>query len=203
MSYGHLQARFAKSCTEAAFGYARAATAAYVDLAGQSLDLWARAAHAATQAPGDRPHYQPDFDRSPSPMTPFDFWLSASNDWAKAMGRMTPFGDRGSPLPVNPMTVWWSLMPANALPASWPMAYAYMSSGVPRTVAWPAAEANAAVIDAAETAAETVTMAFSSYRSESGYAMSQLAFPRQLQAALLFAAPLSAALAFPWVLARA
>ncbi len=199
MSYGHLQARFAQSCTDAAFGYARAATAAYVDLAGQSLDLWARAARAATQAPGSR-----DFDRTPSsPTTPFDLWLSASNDWAKAMSRMTPFGDRGAQMALTPMTVWWNLMPANAVPTSWPMAYAFMSSGVPRAVAWPAAEANAAMIDAAEAAAETVNTAFASYRSESGYTMAQMSYPRRLQAALLFAAPFSAALAFPWVLARA
>ena len=78
---------------------------------------------------------------------------------------------------LTPMTVWWNLMPANAVPTSWPMAYAFMSSGVPRAVAWPAAEANAAMIDAAEAAAETVNTAFASYRSESGYTMAQMSYP--------------------------
>lgn len=194
MSYGHLQARFAKSCSDAAFGYARAATAAYVNIAGQSIDLWSESARSASR--GFAP---PEPEPPKVAATPFEFWMTASNDWMKVWGGMTPFADQsGRP---SPMAVWWSLVPPNATPASWPMAYAFMSAGVPSAVAWPAAEANAAVIDATEAATETFTTTFSSYRSTTGFATAPYSLPTRMRTLLLCAAPFSAAMAFPWIFA--
>jgi hypothetical protein len=98
------------------------------------------------------------------------------------------------------MTAWFGMFPLNATPSSWPMAYAFMAAGIPRSVAWPAAEANDAVLDAAEAATASFNSAFANYRSESGYAMAQIVSPRRLQTALLLA-PFGASLAFPWSLA--
>ena len=46
----HLQERFTRHCTDAAFGYATAATAAYAVFADQVLSFWADALQ-----PSDRP----------------------------------------------------------------------------------------------------------------------------------------------------
>jgi hypothetical protein len=71
---------------------------------------------------------------------------------------------------------------------------------VPRNVALPAAEANVAVMDAANAATASVTQVFSSYRSEGGFAMSpQVVSPRNNLMFAAFLAPFgAAALATPW-----
>ncbi len=75
-----------------------------------------------------------------------------------------------------------------------------MTAGVPREVAWPTAEANAAAIDAAEAATEAVNSVFASYHTDSGYAAAHIMPPKQMIAAMLLA-PLGASLAFPWTMA--
>ena len=50
------------------------------------------------------------------------------------------------------------------------MAFMMVSSGVPHTVAWPTAEANAAVLDAADAATQSIKKAFASYHTEGGHA---------------------------------
>jgi len=189
-----LSQRFARSCTTAAFGYARAASAAYAAFADQTLDFWSSAAKSAAQnddhrstspqlSMGPRPYraaYVPPARSEPAPQ--FDF-VRMSNAWA------------ASPM-FAPVRAWWGMFPLEGPPASWPMAYAMMSAGVPRAVAMPAAEANAAAMDAAEVAAQSVDRAFASYRSDSGFAVSQVIGPKSLISAL-FLAPL-ASFKFPW-----
>jgi hypothetical protein len=58
---------------------------------------------------------------------------------------------------------------------AWPMAFMLMASGVPHSVAWPAAEANAAAMDAADAAAVTVRQVFASYQTDGGHASSSQA----------------------------
>jgi hypothetical protein len=74
---------------------------------------------------------------------------------------------------LAPMRAWWGLFPLQGPPASWPMAYAMMSAGVPRAVALPAAEANMAAMDAADAAKASLDRAFSAYRTDSGFAATQ------------------------------
>jgi hypothetical protein len=76
-------------------------------------------------------------------------------------------------------SAWLGMCPAAAAapPAAWPMAFRMMASGVPRTVAWPAAEANVAVMDAAEVASASVQKVFASYRSSDGHAVSRQPWP--------------------------
>jgi hypothetical protein len=192
--YDHeLSTRFAKSCTTAAFGYAKAAQAAYATLADQALDFWSTAARAytagATSDSGDlhlvtgpRPYRSAVSSAHAVPSTPNDF-LKISTDWAN------------SPM-FAPARAWWGLFPLQGNPSSWPMAYAMMSAGVPRAVAMPTAEANVAAMDAAQLAQQSISRTFSSYRSDGGHAVSPMGSAQAFMSAM-FPAPLPA-FKFPW-----
>jgi hypothetical protein len=193
-----LTQRFAQSCTTAAFGYARAASAAYAALANQTLDFWTSAARGAVKSRfggGDYSPSAPYLVTGPKPYRSaitaeagdsFDGFVRASHAWA------------ASPM-FAPMRAWWGMFPLEGNPASWPMAYAMMTAGVPRAVALPAAEANMAAMDAAEVATTSMDRVFSSYRSESGFAMAQIISPKNLFSVMLLAPmTMTMALNLPW-----
>lgn len=192
--YDHeLSTRFAKSCTTAAFGYARAASAAYAAMADQTLSFWSTAAWAYNAGAtgesrdlqlvtGPRPYRSAVSSAHIVPSTPSEF-LKFSTDWAN------------SPM-FAPARAWWGMFPLQGTPASWPMAYAMMSAGVPRAVAMPTAEANIAAMDAAQLAKQSIDRAFSSYRSEGGYAVSPMA-PAQSFMTAMFPTTIPA-FKFPW-----
>jgi hypothetical protein len=130
---------------------------------------------------------------------------AAHSPWGKSAWASSPWGAGGAngiaaQMAFSPVAAWWGMFPLNGNPSSWPMAYGMMTAGVPREVAWPTAEANAAAIDAAEAATDAINTVFASYRSESGYAMAQVIGPRQIMTALMLA-PFGASLAFPWSMA--
>jgi hypothetical protein len=192
-----LQARFAQSCTDAAFGYARATTAAYAALACRTVEFWT-ATHLASSGSGSerrdamrssRRHAQVPAVREPWPAPAFDLfklpypWNAGSNAFAQHFA-------------FAPAAAWWGMFPLRGAPECWPAAFALMTVGIPSSVAWPTAEANVAALDAAEAATESLNNAFASYRSESGYAMAQVISPRKLLAAFLMA-PLGATMV-PW-----
>ena len=166
-----LQSRFARGCTDAAFGYARAMTAAYAAWVNQTLEIWTTAAKPTTERPSEdtpMPTYYVEAPRrmsAPSIPAPVDL-TQMSNPW-RDLSRTT----------LAPIAAWWGLAPFQTNPASWPMAYAMMMSGVPRSVALPAAEANVAAMDAANAATASFNQAFSSYRSASGFAMPPVIAP--------------------------
>jgi hypothetical protein len=162
-----LQARFAQSCTDAAFGYARAATAAYAAAFAQTAELW-----GAPRGMSRRSEETESGD-SISFKLPYP-WGRAPNPFAQ-------------PFMMGPAAAWWGMFPLRGTPACWPAAFALMTAGVPSSVAWPAAEANEAALDAAEIATQSINTVFASYRSESGYAMAQIVSPRRLMAALMLA----------------
>jgi hypothetical protein len=187
-----LTQRFARSYTTAAFGYARAASAAYAALANQTLDFWASRSTAARSdrsdtlsfVSGPRPYrsaYTPTERETPSPAADF---MRITQAWA------------ASPM-FAPIRAWWSLFPLEGNPASWPMAHAMMTAGVPRSVALPAAEANLAAMDAAQVATASVDRAFSAYRSDSGFAVSQIVAPKALYGAMMLG-PFATSFKFPW-----
>jgi hypothetical protein len=66
--------------------------------------------------------------------------------------------------------------PKNAM--AWPMACGMMAFGIPQSVAWPAAQANVAAMDAFQTAAKSVEEAVVSYRSEGGHAVARVVSAR-------------------------
>lgn len=192
-----LSRRFAQSCTTAAFGYARAATAAYAALASQTLDFWSQAMkrpeaddykpaapYLVTGPKSYRPAVTPTLMDAAMPL---DF-TRISSAWAS------------SPM-LAPMRAWWSLFPLEGNPASWPMAYAMMTAGVPRAVALPAAEANVAAMDAAEAASASIDRVFASYRTEGGYAVSSFSTSSKTLLQTLFLtpmAPFAASVKLPW-----
>lgn len=184
-----LPTRLAKSYQAAAFGYARAASAAYAAFADQALDFWSKAARVAptnerkiafsVPRPGSRPVH------TPAPITtPLDLFQMAN-----------PWLDPKSPAFAS-MRAWWGMFPLEGTPASWPMAFGMMQSGIPRTVAFPAAEANIAAMETASLLQESVTRSYSAYRSDGGHATSHIKHPVALYAA--WAMPMAAAFKWPW-----
>jgi hypothetical protein len=101
------------------------------------------------------------------PVTPFMPFAPFGFGWPPAPTQVT-----SSPFPSSvygPFAAWFNMFPMAAPSAAWPMAFMMMASGVPRSVAWPAAEANAAVMDAADAAAASVRKVYSSYHTEGGH----------------------------------
>lgn len=202
-----LQKRFAQHCTDAAFGYSAATTAAYGAFADQVLNFWSGVLQPEAPKPAPNPWPwalpMPSLPKAaaPAPANPFAWMLPAlpeppapkapslpTNPWeamaafAEAMsGTLSAMS--ATPVkpiagPANPMTAWLTMFPFAAPfgapfaapAAAWPMAMVMMSSGVPHAIAWPTAEANVAVLDAAEVARRSMKAAFASYQSEGGHA---------------------------------
>jgi hypothetical protein len=175
-----VQERFTRRCTDAAFGYGEATTAAYAAFAGHVLDFW-----AGVLSPESKPKPAPTAwgwpvrqEPMPLPFAPF-MWAGAPS--MRAM-TLTPFPFAAFPFASGqqPFQAWLGLFPFASAPAAWPMAFMMIASGMPSSVAWPTAEANVAAIDAAGAAAVTVRQAFASYRSEGGHTLRQISPPEQL-----------------------
>ena len=71
------------------------------------------------------------------------------------------------------------------------MAFMMMSSGVPHSVAWPTAEANAAVMDAADAATQSIKQVFASYRTDGGHARRRRRWPQTDMLTLVALVPLN------------
>jgi hypothetical protein len=215
-----LQQRFARHCTEAAFGYSAASQAAYASFADQVLNFW-----TAVLQPTP-PKREPEAWRWPVPLAPTPSpaaanalfnpfaWLPQppappapkppavpTNPWeamaqfadvmSGALTAMTSMPVKPVASPANPMTAWLTAFPFTPPTAAWPMAFMMMSQGVPHAVAWPTAEANAAVMDAAEVARRSINKAFASYQTESGHATSANPWPAADMLTLFAAVPLN------------
>jgi len=172
-----LQERFTRSCTDAAFGYTAATTAAYAAWADQVFDFWSQM-------------LQPPAPPKPEPQTFFGWPLPLAAPAPKpALPTPNPMAAFGWPVPqwpaapaaspfpfpapgANPYVAMFNMFPFAAAPVgpAWPMAFMMIAAGMPQSVAWPTAKANVAVMDAADVAAASVQKAFSSYRSEGGHA---------------------------------
>lgn len=171
-----LSQRIAASSVEAATGYATAAVAAYVDLTGQMLGMWAQAVDTMMGGAAQPKSWyrHPDQPRAgaAAPFNPFAFapWTLA------AAGSGQSFGSTGAAsLPAfNPFAVWMNAWPLQGNPVAWPMAFAMMGMGVSRSVAYPLAQANMAAMDAVKAAGDAVEEGFSSYRSDGGHASAQV-----------------------------
>jgi hypothetical protein len=164
----HLQERFARRCTDAAFGYSAATTAAYAAFADQVLSFWTGVLSPSEKKPARTetlwgwPMPQAQTQLPVTPFMPF-----APFGWPAMPPQVS-----SSPFPSSvygPFAAWLNMFPMAAPSAAWPMAFMMMASGVPRSVAWPAAEANAAVMDAADAAAASVRKVYSSYHTEGGH----------------------------------
>ena len=75
------------------------------------------------------------------------------------------------------LDTWAEFMnPKNAM--AWPMACGMMAVGIPQSVAWPTARANAATMDAFNIAAQSLEEAVVSYRSDGGHAVARVVTAR-------------------------
>jgi len=195
----HLQERFTRRCTDAAFGYTAATTAAYVAFADQVFDFWAGVL-APTGAPAKRdasasqaawswpvPMPAPRQEAAPAPLWPFAWAVPQPRSAAPGY----PFAGAG----YDPFRAWFAMFPFAAPfaapSAAWPMAFMLIASGVPRAVAWPTAEANVAAMEAADAAAVSVQQVFSSYRTDGGHSVARQAWPPASLAMLAMFMPLS------------
>lgn len=212
-----LQQRFARHCAEAAFGYSAAGTAAYAAFADQVLNFWTSVLQPAPPKPEPNPWRWPVPLSPPTPapsafQNPFAWVLPPpapapkapslpTNPWeamaqfaevmSGALSAMSSTPVRSVASPTNPMAAWLTAFPFTPPNAAWPMAFMMMSSGVPHAVAWPTAEANVAVLDAADVARRSIKNAFSAYQTESGYAAGGGAWPPVEILTLFAAVPLN------------
>jgi hypothetical protein len=171
-----LQERFTRGCTDAAFGYTAATTAAYAAFADQVFGFWAGVLEPDRRQPAPVPTTvwgwpvpAPRQEPAILPFFPFA-WATPQRQSAPAID---PFAGANAAF-----SAWLDMFSyAAAPPAAWPMAFMLIASGVPRSVAWPTAEANVAVMDAADAAAVSVQRVMSSYRSDGGHAVARPSWP--------------------------
>lgn len=206
------QVRFATSCSEAAFGYAAAASAAYGALAADTLEYWKRTFLPEQPKPEPRSWYRhPDVPQPRKaselplallPWAPFlaAFGTPAQASQARAAGDpMTMLMNAWAAAPTALFDMW-SMQRA---PVAWPMAFFMMSAGLPRAVAVPAAEANAAALDAARIARDALHSSYSSYRSDGGHAVAHVVYScardRTGLGLMALAVPLATAATWPWL----
>lgn len=144
-------------------GYATAAMAAYLEMMTLGLDMWS-AALTGFLEPGAalRPIREPEpaFGLSADDWCGLP-WLDPGRveDWTRLMS---------SPTPADAFAAFAGLAPLRGSYAAWPAAKSMIDAGVPRSVAWPAAEANAAALHASVAAAAPVGRAILETRPSSG-----------------------------------
>ncbi|KWT66263.1 hypothetical protein APY04_2459 [Hyphomicrobium sulfonivorans] len=125
---------------------------------------------AAPSAPAQSPFGMPSFGAPPFGVPMAGAMQQAMTSFTdavvNAMSALSGAQVRSIAEPSNPMAAWLAMFPFSRQAAAWPMAFVMMQSGVPRSVAWPTAEANAAVLDAADTARRSVQQSVDKFRRE-------------------------------------
>ena len=171
---GATQQKFVRGCTHAAAGYAAAATAAYTDLASQALDFWCMAFSGLGEAPA--PADDDEAEEAPKtawhPEPPFGMAMSdwCAFPWLDPRRFESMMQLNSTTPPFAAMMAFANAVPLRGSSASWPFAQVMIESGVPRAVAWPAAEANAAVLEAADLASRDMRQVLANYHTENGFA---------------------------------
>lgn len=191
---------------DAAAGCASAAISACAAMTALSFECWSQTIE--TWSPVETPRRS--WYRKPaaapvanSPDIAFANWMSAvspspwaARDW-RAANPWTAFYMNASPASLG--SAWLSLFPLRGPPAAWPLTFMMMANGMPRSVAIPAAEANVAVMEAADAVTKPMRRAMSSYRGDGGHAMAVFMAPASFMfgaLALELAEP-----AWPWLAA--
>ena len=214
-----LHQRFTRRCADAALGYSAASTAAYAAMAEQVLNFWSEMLQppaSKPQPPQQLWHWPVPMGPTPpaastSLFNPFAWMLPPApapapaplptNPWeamsvfaqamSDALSAMSAAPVRPVANAANPMAAWLTLNPFAAPASAWPMAFMMMSSGVPHAVAWPTAEANAAVLDAADAATRSIKKVFASYQTDGGHATSLGNWPPTEMLTLMAMVPLN------------
>lgn len=169
-----------------------------------AAQLWNWPVPLAPPAPVPTPQFNPfnPFDwmlpaapppkpAAPLPTNPWEAMSAFAEAMSGALSAMSSTPVRPLAPAANPMAAWLTTLPFASAPASWPMAFMMMSSGVPHTIAWPTAEANAAVLDAADAATQSIKKVFASYHGEGGHAASHGTWPPTEMLTLIAMLPLN------------
>jgi hypothetical protein len=190
-----LQERFTRRCTDAAFGYSAATTAAYAAFADQVFDFWAgvleperRETPAPQMAwgwPMAMPVTAPPPRRAATPVPFFPF------PWAVPEQSRSAPADAAFAVAQAAFSAWLGMFSYAVPSPAWPMACMMMASGVPRSGAVPTAQANLAVMDAAEAASSSMHQALASYRGDSGHAVVRQQWPTPSPMMLAMLVPLN------------
>lgn len=197
------QVEIARRGMDAAFCYAQAAINATFEANAQALRVWSEIATAATPKAVNR---QETWEWSGAPKRPHSTLLAAEQHGSPKL-HQTPFAAwteimRAASRPwlqtqVGPFD-WWQFAPQSAVPATWPWAYGMMSSGIPGSVAWPMAEGNVALMEAAQKTAAVVQPPFPQYRSDNGFAVAQVWMKTPIVKSMAGFAPATLFL-WPWL----
>ena len=179
--------RISRGCSEAIVGYATAATAAYTQLACHALDFWCTALSGLTEElapvspedaaqPAKAVNYgEPAFGMSAADWNPLSWFDPRRFEGLWRMDHTTP--------PLTAMMNMANSVPLRGASTSWGMAQVMIDSGVPRSIAWPAAEANAAALDAADAASNGFRRVVANFHTDSGYATAARSMTPSLVAA--------------------
>ncbi len=216
-----LQQRFASRCTDAALGYSAASTAAYAAFADQVLNFWSAVLQppAAKPPPASQLWNWPVPMAPPAPPAPVQSLQPIRLDAAGAASAQTRRGraaDQSVGGHVGVRQRHERRPQRHERHAGPPARAGHQShgrladdiavrlgaglladglhddvSGVPHTVAWPTAEANAAVLDAADAATQSIKKVFASYHTEGGHASSHGTWPPTEMLTLMAMVPLN------------
>ncbi len=152
---------FNRHCADATVGYMKAATMAYAAMFEQAMQFWSTALGVTPEKPADEPKswYRPpaDADLALSTRKPTGTGGAGACMMPWAIAGAGPANMPGSPealfayaseaMPMMAVAPWMMLANPRYMQA-FPMAAGMIAVGVPRSVAWPTAEANAAAMDA-------------------------------------------------------
>jgi hypothetical protein len=197
------QVEIAKRGMDAAFGYSQAAINAAYEANALALAVWSQAAQSLLPKPVPKDE---TWEWSGAPKRPHSTLLAAEQEkprvasnvfavWSDLMQANRQAWFKGAPSPF----AWWAWSPQSAIPATWPWAYGMIASGVPGSVAWPMAEANVALMEAAKKTAEAAApVTFPSYQSSGGFASAQVWMGSPILKSVIAIGP-ATALIWPWL----
>lgn len=164
-------ANAAIDCTSAGFAACAAMTAMSFDCWRQSFDLIS-----------PTPSVPRSWYKKPSFASSGRSFHGSSASWpAWPQASWPPFSPwffpYANPSPASLGNAWLAMFPLQGPPASWPLAFAMIANGMPRSLALPVAEANVAVAEAAEAATRPLRRAMTAYRGDGGHAVSLFTSP--------------------------
>lgn len=178
--------RFASAYADAVVGYSSAFVAAWSQVAIRSVERSASVVEAfsADQIPGaTAPRGTTPFsynEQSLHPSFPAVFKASAEMFMPPSAASSGNMFAASTELAEAWMNLWMrqstTIGARNAF-ALWPSVFTMMSFGMPKDIAVPMAEANAASVEAAQAATAAFNSAFSAYRGEGGHASAHLIAP--------------------------
>lgn len=197
------QVEIAKRSVDAAFLYTQAAINAAYETNSRVIAIWSQVAHTVIHRPEPadetwewsgapkRPHSTLLAAEQVKPQPPLDTFAV----WVDLIQANRQNWFKGAPSPF----AWWAWSPQSPMPATWPWAYGMIASGIPSSVAWPMAQANVALIDAAKKTAEVATpVTFPSYQSAGGFASAQVWMGSPLVRSMVAVGPVTA-MFWPWI----